>query len=125
MWRRISTGSGTSPDYVHVIKQPRLPKASEASRHQGIIRYMLRCMRKTLTLDDDVAAELDELRRSRSGNFKELVNQALREGLNQLRSQSREGKPFRTESVDLGRLKIGSIDNVAEALAVAESEAYR
>jgi len=82
-------------------------------------------MRTTLTLDDDVAAELDELRRSRSGNFKELVNQALREGLNQLRSQSRQGKPFRTESVDLGRLKIGSIDNIAEALAVAEGEAYR
>ncbi len=34
-------------------------------------------------------------------------------------------KPFRTQPVDLGRVLLGGIDNVAETLAVAEDEAFR
>jgi hypothetical protein len=41
-------------------------------------------MRTTLTLDDDVAAMLQQLRKARGDNFKALVNEALRAGLKQL-----------------------------------------
>ena len=38
-------------------------------------------MRTTLTLDDDVARQLRELVRRRGTSFKEVVNEALRAGL--------------------------------------------
>ena len=82
-------------------------------------------MRTTLSLDDDVAAALDQLRRARNATFKEIVNQALREGLKQMRAEPRRRKAFQTQSVDLGALRIGSIDNVAEALAIADGDAFR
>ena len=82
-------------------------------------------MRTTLTLDDDVAAALERLRRSRQTSLKALVNEALREGLRQMRTRRGRREPFRTEAVSLGRLRIGSIDDVAEALAVAEGESFR
>ena len=82
-------------------------------------------MRTTLTLDDDVAAALERLRRARGARLKVLVNEVLREGLRQLRARPAHVERFQTESVDLGRPRIGSMDNVAEALAVAESEVFR
>lgn len=44
-------------------------------------------MRTTLTLDDDVAALLEQERRRKGMTFKEVVNAALRRGL------AEEGKP--------------------------------
>jgi hypothetical protein len=82
-------------------------------------------MRTTLTLDDDVAAKLQQLRKVRGDNFKDLVNEALRVGLRQVAMPPKKLKPFRTVSVDLGRCFPGSVDNVAEVLAVAEDEAYK
>ena len=41
---------------------------------------MSRCMRTTLTLDEDVAAILERLRKSRDTSLKDLVNEALRRG---------------------------------------------
>ena len=38
-------------------------------------------MRTTLTIDDDVAAELERLRKARDAGLKDLVNEALRLGL--------------------------------------------
>lgn len=38
--------------------------------------------------------------------------------------KSRPSVAFRTRSVDLGRVLVGSIDNIAEVLARAEGEAY-
>ena len=34
-------------------------------------------------------------------------------------------EPFRTQVVALGRLRLASIDNVSESLAVAEGEAFK
>lgn len=82
-------------------------------------------MRTTLTLDDDVAATLERLRRKRNVGLKALVNEVLREGLRQMRSRPTRTEPFRTHAVALGRLRIGSVDNVAEALAIAEGEAFK
>ena len=81
-------------------------------------------MRTTLTVDDDVAAMLERLRKTREQSLKDLVNEALRRGLKQIDEPPKRREPFRTHSVDIGRCRIGSIDNVAEALAVAEGESF-
>jgi Ribbon-helix-helix protein, copG family len=85
---------------------------------------MLRCMRTTLTLDDDVAAMLEQLRRKRDASLKDLVNDALRRGLQDMAARPKPRSPFRTRSVDLGRVRIASIDNIAEVLAIGEGEAF-
>ena len=82
-------------------------------------------MRTTLTLDDDVAAALERLRKTGRGSLKALVNEALREGLKQMRARPGRREPFRTKAVALGRLRIGSIDDVVRALSVAEGEPFK
>ncbi len=82
-------------------------------------------MRTTLTLEDDVVAALEQLRRARGTHFKALVNEVLREGLKQMRARPKHEKRFQTESVDLGRPRLASTDNVAEALALAERDDFR
>jgi len=79
-------------------------------------------MRTTLTLEDDVAAKLERLRKTRDMSLKDLVNEALRAGLERLAGPRRPRTAFRTEAVDLGRCLLGSVDNVVEVLAVAEGE---
>ena len=82
-------------------------------------------MRTTLTLDDDVAAALERLRRARDASLKDVVNDALRRGLNDLAEPSKPRTRFRTQSATLGRLRVATIDNVSETLAVAEGEAFK
>lgn len=82
-------------------------------------------MRTTLTLDDDVAALLLRVRETRKSSLKAVVNDALKQGLQQMIAPPKPRPPYRTPSVSLGRCLVGSIDNVSEALAVAEGEAYR
>ncbi len=82
-------------------------------------------MRTTLTLDKDVAAVIERLRRTRRQSMKDIVNEALREGLKHIAAPRRKRGPFRTGSVDLGRCLLSNVDNVAEVLAVAESESFR
>ena len=87
---------------------------------------MFRCMRTTLTLDADVAALLQALREKKKMGLKDLVNQALRQGLRSLSAPEKTTrKPYRSRSVSLGRCLLGSIDDISEALAVAEGEDYR
>jgi Ribbon-helix-helix protein, copG family len=82
-------------------------------------------MRTTLTIDDDIAAELQRLRRTRDASFKDLVNDALRLGLRQMTDRPKPQKPFRTRSFDPGRVLIDNVDNIAEVLALIEGEAFR
>ena len=82
-------------------------------------------MRTTLTLDKDVAAVIERLRKTRNESMRSLVNEALREGLKHVAAPRRRQVTYRTGSVDLGRCLVGSVDNVAEVLAVAESESFR
>ena len=82
-------------------------------------------MRTTLTLDDEVTAELERLRRARGVGLKDLVNDALRRGLKDMRTRPKRSEPFRTQTVVLGRMRVASIDNIGEALAIAESEAFK
>jgi hypothetical protein len=82
-------------------------------------------MRTTLTLDDDVAALLTRVQETRKVSFKRLVNEALRQGLQQMTQPNTRRPPYRTPSVSVGECLVGSIDNVAEVLAIVEGEAYR
>ena len=79
-------------------------------------------MRTTLTLEDDVAAQLDHLRRMRRSGLKEIVNEALRRGLREMATDEKQPEAYQTPSVSLGKCLIGSIDDVAETLAIAEGE---
>jgi hypothetical protein len=81
-------------------------------------------MRTTLTIDEDVAVALERMRRQRNARFKDLVNEALRRGLRDMATQTKKRGPFQTRSVSLGRVRIGGIDNIAEALAIAEGEGF-
>jgi hypothetical protein len=82
-------------------------------------------MRTTLTLDDDVAVALERLRKSRDVALKALINDALRRGLKEMTTPPKRQGRFRTRSVSLGPLQIASIDNIGEALALAEGDAFK
>lgn len=82
-------------------------------------------MRTTLTLDDDVSALLERLVRNGKRSFKEVVNDALREGLRRLEAKPHAGTPYETRAVSLGKCRLSNLDDVAEALASAEGESFR
>ena len=82
-------------------------------------------MRTTLTIEDDVAAELERLRKERDLGRKQLINEALRRGLREMAERPKRKKPFRTRSFHTGGLLVKSIDNVAELLAEVEGETFR
>ena len=81
-------------------------------------------MRTTLTLDDDVAAQLERLRRTRNANLKDLVNEALRRGLRDMSAPQKKRRTFRTRVFRMGKPLV-NIDNVAEALAYLEGEGFK
>jgi hypothetical protein len=83
-------------------------------------------MRTTLTLDEDVASQLEQLRAESGRTLKDVVNQALRLGLQALdEPPPGDSPPYRTPSDSLGGCAIGSLDDIAEALAAAEGEAFK
>ena len=82
-------------------------------------------MRTTLTLDDDVAKAVERLRKARGASMRDIVNQALREGLKHVAAPTRRRRVFRTTHVNLGICFIENVDNVAEVLAVTEGEVFK
>ncbi|MDQ3538541.1 MAG: DUF2191 domain-containing protein [Actinomycetota bacterium] len=82
-------------------------------------------MRTTLTLDADVAAQLRRLRARTDRPFKQLVNDVLRAGLANLdRAEPATRGPY-TRAVSLGRPRLRALDDVSEAMAIAEGDDYR
>lgn len=80
-------------------------------------------MRTTLTLDDDVASRLSQSAESSKLPFKQVVNQALRAGLDALEASTRRGaEAFETPTASLGAPLIGDLANVQEALSIAEGD---
>jgi len=78
-------------------------------------------MRTTLTLDDDVAVQLERLCRTRNANLKDLVNEALRRGPRDMNAPTKKRQPFRTRAFRMGKPLI-NLDNVGEALAHLEGK---
>ena len=81
-------------------------------------------MRTTLTLDPDVAAKAKRGAIKLGKPFKEVINAALRIGLDHVLNPP-PAKPYRTEARPLGLRQGLSYDNIAELLARAEEEDYR
>jgi ribbon-helix-helix CopG family protein len=79
-------------------------------------------MTTTITLEDEIARKIDRLRQERAISFDEVLNQALREGLTRLESPP----PYPpTIPVSLGECLIDNLDDVSQALVIAEGEAFR
>jgi hypothetical protein len=74
-------------------------------------------MRTTLTLEPDVAAQLERRRRERHSSLKAEVNHLLRVGLEHERAAAKTAAPerFRVEPLDVGELLI-DVDDVTAAL---------
>jgi hypothetical protein len=80
-------------------------------------------MRTTLTLDPDVAAKAKKGAARLQKPFKEIVNSALRVGLEKILNPP-PAKRYRTRARPLGLRRGLSYDNIAELLARAEGEAH-
>lgn len=82
-------------------------------------------MRTTITLDDDVAAKLNaEMRRRKTNNFKETVNDVLRRGLLARRELSAAGA-FKVRARRLGNRPGTRFDDVGELLEQLEGATHK
>ncbi len=81
--------------------------------------------RTTLTLDPDVAKELERRRRERGTTLKREVNELLRAGLSQAGTAPRRRERFETKPLPLGKPLLESFDDVAAVLEMAEGEDHR
>jgi len=81
-------------------------------------------MRTTVTLDDDVAAQLEREMRRTGKSFKRALNDSLRAGL-ALRKSAALPAPFVVEARALGLVPGLDYANVGELLEVAEGPAHR
>lgn len=81
-------------------------------------------MRTTLTLDEDVAQAAKELASKLHRPFKEVINNALRFGLEQIEKPASR-KPYRTIPRPLGLRAGVSLDNIQEVISHFEGEESR
>jgi len=82
-------------------------------------------MRTTITLDDDVAAMLKRLQKRSERSMKEVINVALREGLARLEQPMEPRSAYTIHPLSIGKCRLGNLDDVAEALALAEDEGFK
>lgn len=82
-------------------------------------------MRTTLTLEPDVERCIARLRKQKGIGLKDLINQALRLGLERLEQPTAASPSLPTRSMNLGACKLQRLDDIAEALAVAENDSFR
>jgi hypothetical protein len=80
-------------------------------------------MRTTLTLADDVSVMLKKLQEEQGLSFKEAVNRALRQGLYRALEPNKH-EPYRLKTYSLGKSLV-NLDDIGEALAIAEGKDYR
>ncbi len=81
-------------------------------------------MRTTLTLEEDVAAQLKAEMKSSGQSFKETVNFYLRLGLH-ARERSQPIRPFVVRARELNPRPGFDFDNVAELIEQAEGPRHR
>ena len=81
-------------------------------------------MRTTLTLNEDVAARAKALARQLDRPFKQVINEALRKGL-ELLDNPPESLRYETQPRSMGLRPGLSLDNIGELLAQVEGEAFK
>jgi len=77
-------------------------------------------VRTTVSLDDDVAKALDQLRRERGLGTSAALNELVRRGL---ASTSARPTPFRQRTSHMGAARI-PLDDIGHALELLEGEAH-
>ena len=82
-------------------------------------------MRTTLTLDDDVAAALERLRKQRDASYRDVVNEVMRLGLRQAFEVREPPAPYVQRTYDVGACRLPNVDNIAEVLDLLEGEGRR
>jgi metal-responsive CopG/Arc/MetJ family transcriptional regulator len=75
-------------------------------------------VRTTITLADDVAAAVEQIRRERSIGLSEAVNELVRAGL----AERAPRKPFRQKTYDMGKAFV-DYSNVWEAIETVDGPA--
>ncbi|HEY7793226.1 MAG TPA: hypothetical protein VIA10_04380 [Gaiellaceae bacterium] len=80
-------------------------------------------MRTTLTIDDDVAVRLERLRRD-GRTLKEVVNEALRAGLDALEETKARPREQYTTPMDLGAPLV-PVDDISAVLDLLDEEEWR
>ena len=78
-------------------------------------------MRTTLTLDPDIAAKARKGAAKLHKPFKEIINAALRAGLDQVLAPP-AARPYRTKPRPMGLRQGFNYDNISELVAAAEGE---
>ena len=78
-------------------------------------------MRTTLTLDDDVAAAIEQRRREHRHSLKQEINELIRVGLQHVDQPLPEVPPFRVEPLDAGGLLI-DIEHMGPVLEILDAE---
>ena len=82
-------------------------------------------MRTTLTIDDQIAAELKKWAYESGKSFKKIVNKSLRRGLAPERATP-SPHPYRLESMSLGGALPGvNLDRALQLAELLEDEAIR
>jgi hypothetical protein len=79
-------------------------------------------MRTTLTLEKDVAVALEKLRQKRDSSFKDVVNEALRQGIRVMNTPGKPRAPFRTVPLDLGKPLFNSPEELKALIAQIDEE---
>ena len=80
-------------------------------------------MRTTLTLDDDNAVRLERLRKERDASLKDIVNQAIRSGLNEMEAPPKQQEPYQTRVMNLGKPLFNSPEDLKALIRQLDEEA--
>lgn len=81
-------------------------------------------MRTTLAIDDDVLDRARELSKRSGRSFRQVINEALRQGLF-IAEQPLNSRPYRTEARPLHMREGYSLDNIQELLSELDGEQAR
>lgn len=75
-----------------------------------------------ITLEDDVAAAIDRVRRSEGKSLREVVTEVLRLGLARSERAEPDDRRFETRVAHTGRPLLPDVDNVVEAMELIAPE---
>ena len=82
---------------------------------------MFICMRTTLNIDDDLMRKLREKAHKSGASFKEVVNKAIRAGLEHVEKPKQE-KPYKLKAYSLGYPPGADLDHALNLADRLESE---
>ena len=80
-------------------------------------------MRTTVSIRDDLALELERLRKERDLSFKQVLNEAVERGVVEMRQKPKEQrKPFRIKTFNLGKPLFNSPEELKDLIADIQEE---